>query len=249
MKAVFHNAVNLRTFDYSELLNGTFSDQTSTGFTLTSGNEVLSISGTDFFYAGGNPVDGTIFDVDATFKGRFDFSMTGLALPIPQLQTDLANHDTGALRDDFFGGSDRITGSNAADVLAGFGGNDRVNGRAGDDLLLGGDGHDRLIGGADKDTFRFDSVAQDSHHETDLIMDLQDFDVIDLSHIDADSTLAGDQAFNFVDAFTGHAGEATLNYDTEGDRTYLSLDVDGDGHADGRVLMVGDHRDFGNFVL
>lgn len=249
MKAVFHNAVNMRAFDYAALLDGAFSDQTSTGFTLTSGGEVINVTGTDFFYAGGNPVDGTIFDIDATFKGHFDFSMSGLELSVPQLQTDLANHDTGALRADFFGGSDKIIGSNHADVLAGFDGDDRVAGRNGDDLLIGGDGHDKLIGGADRDTFRFDSVAEAKSHDADLIVDLQDGDLIDLSRIDADTTTDGDQAFTLVDQFTHQAGQATLDYDLEGDRTYLSLDVDGDGHADGRVLMVGDHVDFTSFVL
>jgi hypothetical protein len=40
-----------------------------------------------------------------------------------------------------------------------------------------------------------------------------------------------------------------LRYNARADLTTLSLDVDGDGHADARILLAGDHTDFGGFVL
>jgi Ca2+-binding RTX toxin-like protein len=48
--------------------------------------------------------------------------------------------------------SDRITGSNRADVIFTLGGNDRVSGGRGNDCIAGGRGNDRLAGAQGKDT-------------------------------------------------------------------------------------------------
>ena len=63
---------------------------------------------------------------------------------------------------------------------------------------------------------------------------------MDLSSIDADAALAGDQAFAFVAAFTGHAGQATLTYVAASNTTLLRLDVDGDRKIDLQVKIAGD---------
>jgi hypothetical protein len=74
----------------------------------------------------------------------------------------------------------------------------------------------------------------------DLIADFEiGTDHINLSQIDA---MAGgaDNAFGFVAAFTGQAGQATLTYLADGDRTIFQGDVNGDGLAD-FVLAVNGH--------
>ena len=48
-------------------------------------------------------------------------------------------------------GSDRFSGTSAAETVSGLGGNDTLNGGAGDDSLDGGAGRDRLIGGPGND--------------------------------------------------------------------------------------------------
>lgn len=48
-------------------------------------------------------------------------------------------------------GSDKLTGTAAADLLDGGAGHDRLLGRGGDDILRGGEGRDRLFGGAGND--------------------------------------------------------------------------------------------------
>jgi hypothetical protein len=63
-------------------------------------------------------------------------------------------------------------------------------------------------------------------------------DIIDLSGIDADTTTGGDQAFTFVAAFTGAAGQATLTF--VAGVTTLAVDTDGDGDADFMVAINGD---------
>lgn len=103
-------------------------------------------------------------------------------------------------------GSDSITGEAGNDRLHGSLGNDILLGGAGYDALLGGDGADRLIGGTEADVliggagadrFVFTTVADGN----DRIQDFSraDGDRIDLSAIDANPLVAGDQAFLFAD--------------------------------------------------
>jgi hypothetical protein len=74
-------------------------------------------------------------------------------------------------------------------------------------------------------------------------------DNIDLSAVDANSLLGGDQAFAFIGtaAFTNTAGE--LRYEEINGNTYLTGDTNGDGIADFMVKVDGSHvftgSDFG----
>jgi serralysin len=67
----------------------------------------------------------------------------------------------------------------------------------------------------------------------DTITDFQlGSDKIDLSQIDANTKIAGDQSFSFITgAFTGVAGQL---HDVDG---VLSGDVDGDGVADFQITL------------
>ena len=81
-----------------------------------------------------------------------------------------------------------------------------ITGGAGADTLLGGGGRDTLTGGAGADLFRL-TAAIDSAAGADLITDFSvaGGDKLDLSALDADPALGGNQAFGFVGsaAFTG----------------------------------------------
>ena len=131
-----------------------------------------------------------------------------------------------------------ITGNAEYNILSGGGG---------DDVLIGGGSFDAMSGGAGRDTFMFLSVLDSTVAASDRISDLEAQDIIDLSRIDADTTTNGDQAFAFVDAFSGQAGQATLTFG--GGVTMLNLDVDGDGVADFMLRMNGDHRSHEGWVL
>ena len=67
--------------------------------------------------------------------------------------------------------------------------------------------------------------------------------------IDADINTEGDQAFALVDSFTGQAGQITLTYNAGAGFTVLAADVNGDGLADMRIVLYGNHEDFSNFWL
>ena len=63
--------------------------------------------------------------------------------------------------------------------------------------------------------------------------------VVDVSAIDADVTTAGDQAFRYVEAFTGAAGEMTSTVDQATRTTKFQFDVDGDAVSDADLLISG----------
>ncbi|WP_165616413.1 calcium-binding protein [Methylorubrum salsuginis] len=123
-----------------------------------------------------------------------------------------------------------ITGNAAVNVLQGWGGND---------TLIGGAGADRLFGGAGHDSFVFKALSDSPGGRAghDIIGDQYDSftrgDRIDLRAIDANTKLAGDQAFTLVKAFGGHAGELQVTkIKGSTDHVLVSADVNGDAKAD-----------------
>lgn len=248
-KFVFKSAVNIDKFDYAALVNGTFSDQTDTSFTVQGDTDVVNVTGHGFVYAGGTPVDGVIEGFTFKSDGSTLLNASGLDLPVTQLAADLASEDTAALQADLFGGNDIFAGSEQRDVIYGYDGNDNIKGRGGADLIVGGSGHDRLTGGDGADTFRFDSTSDSKVKAPDVIFDLDHSDSVDLHKIDADTTVDGNQSFSLVANLDGHAGEVALAYNPELDRTSLSMDVDGDGLADSIIYMQGDQTGFTGYVF
>jgi len=151
-------------------------------------------------------------------------------------------------------GSDQITGNQVANSLQGNSGNDTLNGEAGNDVLIGASGADRLdagtgadrlyggagaddlIGRADADIFLFklrtESTVATSGRDTIFDFSASQGDKIDLSGIDANTDISGNQAFSFrgTAAFTATAGE--LRYVKGSSDTYIYGDVNGDKTAD-----------------
>ena len=131
-------------------------------------------------------------------------------------------------------GADSLTGGDGFDTLLGGAGNDTLAGGRSDDVINGGTGADVLSGGGGSDVFVFSAAIDSARATPDVIIDFATgLDVIDLSAIDADAGVAGDQAFVFVGAagFTHVAGELRLAPAGAG-FLQLSGDVNGDGIAD-----------------
>ncbi|CUS33712.1 conserved hypothetical protein [Candidatus Nitrospira nitrosa] len=133
-----------------------------------------------------------------------------------------------------------LSGLDGRDFLYGEGGADQLNGGNGDDFLNGGLGADRLSGGAGNDLFNYEGIP-DSPSGTgrDTILDFTGAgaavgDVINLQVIDANTLLAGNQAFTYIGsgAFTA-AGQ--LRYSGG----VLQGDVDGNGVADIEIQLLG----------
>jgi Ca2+-binding RTX toxin-like protein len=142
------------------------------------------------------------------------------------------------------------TGNATDNDLVGNAGKNQLKGEAGNDLIRGLAGADQLWGGGGADTFDFDAVSdiRKASSKRDIIKDFQHLnDKIDLSTIDANSLLAGDQAFKFKaaegTAFTGVAGQLIWDQKdaagTSSDRTLVSGDINGDGLADFTLELSG----------
>ncbi len=138
-------------------------------------------------------------------------------------------------------GNDTVLGNDGNDTLFGDAGVDILRGGNGDDILVGGAGADQLQGGVGADTFRFLSTADLglTGATSDRVLDFSSVqgDRIDLSTIDANSGVAGNQAFSFIGgaAFTGVAGQ--LRVQASGTNQLVYGDVNGDGVADFLIVV------------
>jgi Ca2+-binding RTX toxin-like protein len=137
-----------------------------------------------------------------------------------------------------------ITGTTAANTLSGGAGVDSLWGYGGNDTLIGGAGRDTLVGGTGNDLFVFDDgdFGGATTATADRITDFTNGqDKLDLSAVDANTGLGGDQAFSFIgtSAFSGTAGE--LHYQQISGNTYVSGDTNGDGVADFMIRLDGLH--------
>ncbi|MFE0757848.1 hypothetical protein ACFW16_28060, partial [Inquilinus sp. NPDC058860] len=135
-----------------------------------------------------------------------------------------------------YAGSDGLYGQDGQDYLSGGDGNDYLSGGNGNDTLIGGAGQDTLVGGAGADRFIYSGITQSPVATPDRIIDFShaQADRIDLSAIDANTGVAGNQAFTF-----GGAGAGALTYAFSGTDTVITGHVNGDGIADVRIVLSG----------
>ena len=121
-------------------------------------------------------------------------------------------------------GDDTIDGGATGDSLLGGEGSDSVSGGAGADVLRGGDGNDTLYGGTGADTLfgglGFDRFVLRKAEESRLAGGVDRFsdfnpgeDRIDISKIDADPLLAGNQAFQFMGTGSFTMGKGQVRYE------------------------------------
>jgi Ca2+-binding RTX toxin-like protein len=213
------------------VLRGDYSGANAVHFAadaFTSVETVTLMSAADTrFFSGGAHYSYDITTDDGNVAPGATMTFNGGALQVGETL-----HFNGSAETD---GNFRIFGGADADV---------ITGGAGNDLIYGGLGADTLTGGAGNDTFLYQSVAESTPSSRDTITDFSTGDIIDLSKIDADTTLAGKQSFNFVAAFDGHAGELqAVETDTVNHIWTVSGDVNGDGIADFQVMVtVADHH-------
>jgi len=157
---------------------------------------------------------------------------------------------------------DTLTGGAGDDAISGEGGHDWLYGNAGNDKITGGAGNDDLFGGAGDDTFDFNAINETPPgiDQRDLIHDFQrGVDKIDLSTIDANSGMSGDQTFSFAGegAFTSAqlstAGLVKFTQYTNAqgvEATLVEGTVDGASGVDFQIALLGHHAlTAGDFTL
>lgn len=161
-------------------------------------------------------------------------------------------------------GANTLLGYEGGDSLYGEGGNDTLWGSIGVDYLVGGSGNDLLIGGANgdyfiggagNDTFFYEDLWDSTPSDSDYIEDFTSLsgegadDQIDLSVIDANLLVGGDQAFvmNVSGEPLGVAGDMWMEVIPQPNSTYgifLYGDVNGDSVADFQLFLVTTTPDF-----
>jgi Ca2+-binding RTX toxin-like protein len=200
----------------------------------------FSLSGTDFAVGGelsSQDPNNCIFIQDVQGLDTFDFHLLRQGVTIDldpnggtSFVTDLEGSPEAKIICDSL--IENAIGGRANDVIFG---NDVGN------VITGGLGGDHLTGGSGSDTFNFNGINS-SLNRAGLFDTIEDFssgeDVIKLNQIDADPSRPGNNAFDFIGnhAFTHHAGELRLT-----SNNVLLGDVTGDGHADFRIVVHGDH--------
>jgi len=93
------------------------------------------------------------------------------------------------------------TDNNLANNIIGNDNNNMLSGLGGNDILDGGSGNDNLTGGIGMDTFTYTVVGNSAGANIDTINDfLVGGDKIDLSAIDVNTGITGNQTFTFIGA-------------------------------------------------
>jgi Ca2+-binding RTX toxin-like protein len=152
---------------------------------------------------------------------------------------------TGAIDGAGNGLANLVQGNGAGNVLLGAGGNDTLSGGGGGDTLAGGAGKDQLIGGAGADVFEYNAVADSGVgvSSADIIKDFAvGVDRINLSAIDANPLLAGNQAFTFIGtAMFGADATGQLRYTVNADAHTVTVwgSIDADPQAEFSIVLVG----------
>ncbi len=142
------------------------------------------------------------------------------------------------------------SGNTLANMLLGNAGNNALNGGAGNDTISGGAGNDRMAGSTDADWmtggegadhFIFsassDSTAKVAGRDSISDFSLAQHDLLDLSAIDANVNLTGNQRFKYIGEalFSGNSGELSARIITNG--TLISGDINGDGLSDFGIFL------------
>ncbi len=219
-----------------DLLDGGPGEDT-VSYSDKTGNIVVTLNGDQWVTVyGGGVAEDTIRSIESISGGAGNDLLTG-----------------DSLNNFFFGGDghDTLTGGDGRDDLYGARGDDRLNGQNGDDYLYGGEGNDTLIGGNGRDimqgghwgdVFMYYNVVEaqgdtieDFNMGSQSTFNRLERDKIDLSRIDADATMSGNQEFMFIGTgqFTGASRELRFQY------SYLEGDVNGDRVSDFWIHIPG----------
>jgi Ca2+-binding RTX toxin-like protein len=133
--------------------------------------------------------------------------------------------------------TDTLTGIEGA--IAG-GGADRFWGDGGANWFQGGGGKDTFTGGAGRELYDYNlTSASPTGSGRDVITDFAHLtDKIDLMGIDADSTVAGNQAFRWVGS-AALTGPGEVGFFTSGGNTIVRMSTDADAASEGEIQLTG----------
>jgi Ca2+-binding RTX toxin-like protein len=145
--------------------------------------------------------------------------------------------------------NDVIIADNHGDTIVAGNGDDTITGGAGSDTIIAGSGHDVITGGGGKDilvgsltgddTYVYKSTSNSTLAAPDDISHWHTGDKIDLSAIDANTTMAGHQKFT-IGTDTKTPGTIIITHNAKLTVTIVSLYTNASGVAASRIYLVGD---------
>ena len=195
-------------------------------------NTMAFISGT----AGDDALSGTPQTdfVNLLAGNDFFFSGSGNDVVLGGLGDDAIRGDAG---------NDDLSGEGGADFLVGGSGNDKLSGGSGNDIIDGGSGVDTLRGGTGSDRFDYNSLLESGTGvgNRDIIADfVRGLDKIDLSTIDANPGVAGNQAFTFIgtSGFTA-PGQVSTSISPETGGLRILINTDADTQSEMQIELTG----------
>lgn len=234
-----HNAITGNSGN--NMLDGGAGDDTLDG---GSGNDTLIGGAGNDTLIGGNGTDTAVF---AGAVAEFQFGTTAVTIGNAAQGTDTLTSIESVLFTD--GTFSVVSGTATDNTVNGSNGSDILFGLAGSDRLTGGLGRDVLVGGTGNDTFDFNAVNESgtTTASRDLITDfVSGSDTLDFAGIDANTAVAGNNAFTFNAApaalFTG-AGQLTFHYEGTGasEITVIEGNINAALGTDFQVALVGHH--------
>jgi Ca2+-binding RTX toxin-like protein len=208
------------------------------------GNDVLTGDTLDNYlwgYDGDDILDGSV-GFDALNGGAGFHDVASYANRTESVQLELNGNDwssaiVSGVHEDWVIDVESIQGGSGADVLGGDANSNELKGGDGSDILHGGAGYDNLYGESGADRFEFRTLDEAGVNDYDTIFDFDrtQGDTIDLSAIDANTIVDGNQAFTFIgsDIFNGQAGQLR----TDGE--FVLGDVNGDSLYDVAINVMG----------
>jgi serralysin len=156
-------------------------------------------------------------------------------------------------------GNDSIDGVNGDDTIDGGAGLDTIVGGRGNDLLTGGAGIDQMQGGSGSDIFEFNALGNSNGGvvSNETISGFQNIPVtfgfidrIDLSSIDANPLVTGDQEFAFRDdgVFTG---VGLVRWLSVGSDTMIQVNADAENSTSEMTIRLNSLHDLDavDFIL
>jgi Ca2+-binding RTX toxin-like protein len=220
----------VRLVRLGDAYNTVTGDLVTTGGLVTSAAQYITFSNLNITNAAG--VKGDVHAIVAGLMGGGPSGTHADPAPLTAQVSGQAHVVNGST------GNDRYVGTIYGDTIRGNAGNDTLIGGKGWDRIDGGAGADVLTGGKGQDTFIFGSV---NAARGDRITDFNpaEGDRINLAQLDANSKVAGNQAFTFIstDPFHHIAGE--LRVQVKSGQVILMGDTDGNGVADFRIYLTG----------
>jgi Ca2+-binding RTX toxin-like protein len=117
---------------------------------------------------------------------------------------------------------------------------ENITTRMGADTIWVSTAQNHITTGTGTDKVAWRSLAEIGKGEAgDHILDWASGDTLDVSRIDANTKLTGNQAFVWAEAFTGQAGQIVATWDAANGVSHVQFDVNGDKIADADLWLHG----------